>query len=163
MFVVPPGVDYQPEQYRVLDFAAYYRFVKARLARAIEHNRNGITTFAEPTAHCEICRWWQECDAGWRKQDHLSLVAGINRLQRKQLSAWEVTTVERLAAIPPPIPNRPAHGSREGYVKVREQARVQVAGRNQGRPVHEVFEVTGEHGLSHASNAEGATHSCGPR
>ena len=80
----------------MLDFAAYYRFVKARLERAIEQNRSGITTVAEPTAHCEICRWWQECDAEWRKQDHLSLVAGINRLQRKQLSAWEVTTVEQL-------------------------------------------------------------------
>jgi predicted RecB family nuclease len=148
MYVVPPGVDFQPERYRVLDFAAYYRFVKARLERAIEQNRNGITTSAEPTAHCEICRWWQECDAEWRQQDHLSLVAGINRLQRKQLSAWEVTTVERLAALPLPIQNRPEHGSRDGYVKVREQARVQVAGRNQGQPVHEVFEVTDEHGLS---------------
>ena len=114
MFVVPPGVDFQPEKYRVLDFAAYYRFVKARLERAVEQNRNGITTFAEPTAHCEICRWWQECDADWRKQDHLSLVAGINRLQRKQLSAWEVTTVERLAVLPLPIPNRPDHGSKRG-------------------------------------------------
>jgi predicted RecB family nuclease len=148
MFVVPPGVDFQPEKYRVLDFAAYYRFVKARLERAVEQNRNGITTFAEPTAHCEICRWWQVCDADWRKQDHLSLVAGINRLQRKQLSTWEVTTVERLAVLPLPIPNRPDHGSREGYVKVREQARVQVAGRKCGKPVHEVFEVTDEHGLS---------------
>ena len=148
MFVVPHGVDFQPEKYRVLDFAAYYRFVKARLERAIEQNRNGITTSAEPTAHCEVCRWFQECDAEWREQDHLSLVAGINRLQRKQLSAWEVTTVEQLAVLPLPIPNRPDHGSRDGYVKVREQARVQVAGRNQGRPVHEVFEVTNEHGLS---------------
>ena len=148
MFVVPPGVDFQPEKYRVLDFAAYYRFVKARLERAVEQNRNGITTFAEPTAHCEICRWWQVCDADWRKQDHLSLVAGINRLQRKQLSTWEVTTVERLAVLPLPIPNRPDHGSREGYVKVREQARVQVAGRKRGQPVHEVFEVTDEHGFS---------------
>ena len=148
MYVVPPGVDFQSEKYRVLDFAAYYRFVKARLERAVEKNRNGITTFAEPTAHCEICRWWQECDAEWRKQDHLSLVAGINRLQRKQLSAWEVTTVEQLAVLPLPIQNRPDHGSKEGYVKVREQARVQVAGRKRGQPVHEVFEVTQEHGLS---------------
>ena len=81
--MVPPGVDFQPEKYRVLDFAAYYRFVKARLERAIEQNRNSVTTCAEPTAHCEVCRWFQECDAEWRKQDHLSLVAGINRLQRK--------------------------------------------------------------------------------
>jgi predicted RecB family nuclease len=148
MYVVPPGVDFQPEKYRILDFAAYYRFVKARLERAVEQNRNGITTVAEPTAHCEICRWWQQCDTEWRKQDHLSLVAGISKLHRKQLSTWDVATVEQLAALPLPIPNRPDHGLKEGYVKVREQARVQVTGRNQGRPVHEVFEVTDEHGLS---------------
>ena len=111
MYVVPPGVDFRPEQYRVLDFAAYYRFVKARLERAIEQNRNGITTSAEPCAHCEVCRWWQECDGEWRKQDHLSLVAGISRLQRKQLSAWQVTTVAQLAVLPLPIPNRPDRGS----------------------------------------------------
>ena len=52
MYVVPPGVDFQPEQYRVLDFAAYYRFVKARLERAIEQNRNGITTSSR--ANCAL-------------------------------------------------------------------------------------------------------------
>lgn len=147
MYVVPPGVDFEPEQYRVLDFAAYYRFVKARLEKAIEQTRNGITTSAEPCAHCEICRWWQECDGEWRKQDHLSLVAGISRLQREQLSDWQVTTVAQLAVLPLPIPNRPDRGSLKGYKKVREQARVQVTGRNQGRPVHEILEVTDEHGL----------------
>ena len=53
-----------------------------------------------------------------------------------------------MAALPLPIQNRPDHGSKEGYTKVREQARVQVAGRKCGQPVHEVFEVTNEHGLS---------------
>jgi predicted RecB family nuclease len=47
MYVVPPGVDFQPEKYRVLDFAAYYRFVKARLERAVGQNRDGITTVAD--------------------------------------------------------------------------------------------------------------------
>jgi uncharacterized protein len=55
MYVIPPGVDFEPEQYRVLDFAAYHRLVKARLERAIEQNRNGITTFAEPTASARLC------------------------------------------------------------------------------------------------------------
>ena len=31
MYVVPFGPDFRPEQYRVLDFAAYYRYVKLRL------------------------------------------------------------------------------------------------------------------------------------
>jgi predicted RecB family nuclease len=145
MYVVPFGPDLRPEQYRVLEFAAYYRYVKLRLENAVEQKP---TTSAEPTTHCDICRWWAECDAQWRREDHLSLVAGISRLQRKQLSAWEVDTVEQLAVLPLPIPNRPEYGSREGYTKVREQARVQVAGRNQGRPVYEVLEITPDHGLS---------------
>jgi predicted RecB family nuclease len=119
--------------------------VKARLEKAVEQK---LVTSAEPTAHCDICSWWPECDAHWRKVDHLSLVAGISRrLQRKQLSAWEVNTVEQLAVLALPIQNRPEYGSREGYAKVHEQARVQVAGRTQARPVYEVLEVTDEHGL----------------
>ena len=145
MYVVPFGLDFRPEQYRVLDFAAYYRYVKARLENAVEQRP---TTNAEPTTHCDICRWWPECDAQWRKEDHLSLVAGISRLQRKQLSAWQVNTVEQLAVLPLPIRDRPEYGSREGYAKVREQARVQVAARNQDRPVYEVLEVERDHGFS---------------
>ncbi|MBV8227126.1 MAG: TM0106 family RecB-like putative nuclease, partial [Verrucomicrobia bacterium] len=145
MYVIPFGMDFRPERYRVLDFAAYYRYVKARLENAVEQRP---ATNAEPVVHCDICRWWPECDAQWRKNDHLSLVAGISRLQRKQLCAWEVNTVEQLAALPLPIQNRPEFGSKEGYAKVREQARVQVAARNQAQPVYEVLEVTNEHGLS---------------
>jgi len=67
------------------------------------------------------------CDGVWRRIDHLSLVAGISRVQRKQLDLWETRTVEALARFPLPIPQRPAHGSKESYVRVREQARIQVA------------------------------------
>ena len=66
----------------------------------------------------------------------LALVAGISKLQRKQLQVWETSTVEQLAAFPLPIQQRPDHGSKDGYVRVREQARVQVSGRNQARPTH---------------------------
>ena len=145
MYVIPFGADFRPERYRVLDFAACYRYIKARLEKAVEQKP---MTRAEPTAHCDVCRWWPECDAQWRKEDHLSLVAGISRLQRKQLSAWEVNTVEQLAGLPLPIQRRPDFGSKEGYTRVREQARVQIAGRNQGQPVYEVLEVTDEHGFS---------------
>jgi uncharacterized protein len=148
MYVVPPGETFEPEQYRVLDYAAYYRYVKSRLETVVRDSATGATTYPEPTDHCEICRWQRECDQERRDDDHLSLVAGINKLQRKQLGIWEITTVAALAGYPIPIPHRPDHGSREGYVRVREQARVQVAGRESGRPVHEVLQLTDEHGLS---------------
>jgi hypothetical protein len=79
MYVVPPGVDFQPEQYRVLDFAAYYRFVKARL-KAIDKTRRhrllqshvlvrvpaGGKNATESGASRIICPWSQvsaDCNA----------------------------------------------------------------------------------------------------
>lgn len=148
MYVVPPGESFHAEQYRVLDYAAYYRYVKSRLETAVNEDGSTSETYPEPTQHCEVCRWRPDCDAERRRDDHLSLVAGISRLQRKQLGIWETTTVADLARFPLPIRERPDHGSRDSYVRVREQARVQVAGREQRRPVHEVLEIKDEHGLS---------------
>ena len=157
MYVVPPGESFHPETYRVLDYAAYYRYVKARLEIAVDGNSKFTETYPKPTPNCDVCRWWQDCDSVRRKDDHLSLVAGINRSQRKQLHAWETVTVTDLARFPLPIQRRPEYGSKEGYVRVREQARVQVAGRNSGCPVHEVFEITDEHGLSLLPEPSGGT------
>jgi uncharacterized protein len=148
MYVVPPTETFQSEKYRVLDYAAYYRYVKTRLETAVGENERAPETYPEPTLHCEICRWRLDCETERRKDDHLSLVAGISRLQRKQLRVWDTLTVADLARFPLPIQERPEHGSREGYARVREQARVQVAGREEGRPVHEVLEITEEHGLA---------------
>ena len=147
MHVVPPGDGFVSEPYRVSDYAAYYRYVKRRLEDAIENNGSVTETYPEPTPHCSICRWWAECDGQRRKDDHLSLVAGISRLQQKQLNTWEVNAVSSLAVFPLPLKERPKHGSAGSYVRVREQARVQVAGRTQKKPVHETLDLNPEHGL----------------
>jgi predicted RecB family nuclease len=147
MYVVPPGETFEPEQYRVLDYAAYYRYVKGRLAEAVRSGSTA-TSYPEPTEHCEMCKWWSECDGRRRRDDHLSLVAGISRLQRKQLSVWQTHTVVELARLPVPLAERPVYGSKEGYVRIREQARIQVAGRERRSPVYEVLAVGEEHGLS---------------
>jgi predicted RecB family nuclease len=146
MHVVPPGEGFASEAYRVSEYAAYYRHVKNRLENAVE-NKDGAT-YPEPTPHCSICRWWAECDGQRRKDDHLSLVAGISRLQQKQLYSWDVKAVGNLAVMPLPLERRPEHGSASGYVRVREQARVQVAGRTQGMLVHEILDLNEEHGFS---------------
>ena len=146
MYVVTPAEDFQPECYRVLDFAAYYRYVKARLEEVAKGNGGG-PTYPEPNPHCPVCRWWSECDAQCRKDDHLSLVAGITKLQQKQLHVWETTTVGQLAKLPIPLEKRPEHGSKDGYVRVREQARVQVESRADGQPVHELLEIRDGRGL----------------
>ena len=96
MYVVPPGETFHAEQYRVLDYAAYYRYVKGRLEAAVADNNGVAATYPEPTPHCEMCKWWKDCDRTRRKDDHLSLVAGISGMQRKQLGIWETSTVEGL-------------------------------------------------------------------
>lgn len=147
MHVVPPGDGFASEAYRVLDYAAYYRHVKNRLENAMENKGCATASYPEPTPHCSICRWWAECDGQRRKDDHLSLVAGVSKLQQKQLYSWDVKAVTSLAALPIPLERRPEHGSAGGYVRVREQARVQVVGRTQKKPVHEILELNKEHGL----------------
>ena len=136
MWVIPPGEDFEGEAYRVAEYAAYFRYVKGRLARAVQ-NGGGNGTYPEPVPHCDVCRWFRECDEQRRGDDHLSLVAGIRRQQREQLVAWDTETMAKLAVLPIPLKERPQHGSREGIEKVREQARVQVTGRTKKRLVHE--------------------------
>jgi predicted RecB family nuclease len=136
--VVPPGAAFVGEKYRVSEYAAYYRYVRKRLLRAVSEEGNR-ETYPEPVEHCNICRWFKECDARRRADDHLSLVAGIRRQQRDQFAEWDAETMAKLAALPIPLKERPKHGARPGYERAREQARVQVQGRTEKKLVHEVL------------------------
>src|SRR5205807_1776679 len=130
LWVVPPGEGYAGEKYPVLEYAAYYRHVRKRLLKAVGDNADK-ETYPEPVEHCNVCRWFKECDERRRADDHLSLVAGIRRQQRDQFEAWDAETMEKLAMLPIPLKERPKHGSKSGYEHVREQARMQVEGRTE--------------------------------
>ena len=146
MRVIAPGTNFDGERYRVAEYAAYYRYVKDRLEKAIA-NGNAALTYPEPCAHCDICRWFAECDTRRRNDDHLSLVAGIRTQQRTQLEAWNRKTVAQLAEMPIPLRDKPLHGSREGMERVREQARIQVEGRTQDKLVHELLNIEPDTGF----------------
>ncbi|MFY9729279.1 MAG: hypothetical protein WAK24_01630, partial [Candidatus Acidiferrales bacterium] len=128
MYVVPPAIHFAEEAHRIADYATYFRHVKARLEKSCDRGEAG-PTYPEPCVHCDVCRWYKECDATRRADDHLSLVAGISRLQRNQFVAWDAASVASLAVFPIPLKQKPLHGSRESHERVREQARVQVDGR----------------------------------
>lgn len=125
--VIRPYAGFEPESYRLASFAAYYRVVKRALQEAVEAGAGG--TYPEPVHHCEICRWWKECNEQRRLDDHLSFVAGASKLQRKELALHEITTLEALAGLPLPIPFKPSRGATEGYARIREQARIQLEAR----------------------------------
>lgn len=104
-------------------------------------------TYPEPVEHCNVCRWFRVCDKQRRDDDHLSLVAGIRRQQRDQFVEWNAETMTKLAVLPIPLRERPEHGSKAGYEKVREQARVQVEGREEKGLKYEPLAVADGLGL----------------
>lgn len=135
MYVVTPGDGFPTERYRLRDYFSYFRLIRARLVQAV--GDGSAATYPEPVAQCDICRWWPVCDRRRRGDDHLSLVAGISQLQRREIVSWGVATLADLARVP--LPRRPRRGHAESYVRVREQARVQRAGRLLQAPVHELL------------------------
>jgi len=139
MHVVTPGSGFQPETYRTAAFAAYYRRVKKGLEQSVKDSRAEIETYPDPREHCEICRWRLACDERRRSDDHLCLVAGITRLQIAELKRHQIATLADLASLPVPIPWKPERGSPQAYVRTREQARVQLAGRTSRQAIYETL------------------------
>ena len=138
MGVVAPWTEFTAQRYRTNDYSAYYRLIRASVETAIANNSNSHT-YPEPRAHCDTCPWAAPCDARRRNDDHLCLVAGISRLQIEVLRGHSIDTVTGLAAMPLPLYWKPERGGPSGYERVREQARVQVEGRQRGEPVFEVL------------------------
>jgi uncharacterized protein len=159
MWVITPSGGFQGERYRVAEYAAYFRYVKRELLKSTGANDGAtgetgsagqlgfrfalqnVRTYPEPVEHCNVCRWFRECDEQRRKDDHLSLVAGMRTQQQEQLKEWGVGTMAELAEMPIPLKHKPKYGSRDGYEHAREQARVQVQGRTKNRPMHETLPV----------------------
>src|SRR5882672_10297088 len=119
----------------------------SRLERVIAAKQE-FPTYPEPVEHCDVCQWWPVCDARRRKDDHLSFVAGISKLQTTELRNWEITTLAGLATLPLPLTRRPERGAPDTYVKAREQARLQFESRNTGKSLHELLALEAERGLA---------------
>jgi predicted RecB family nuclease len=146
-YVVTPETEFTPEPYRLADYAAYYRHVRRSLEIAVV-SEPPAGLYPEPIIHCDICRWRTQCDARRRADDHLSLVAGISKSQIDEFGSRAFETMEKLAAMPLPLTWKPVRGAVESYQKVREQARMQVQGRTQGKIVHEALPPTPGFGLA---------------
>ena len=122
--------------FRVVEYAAYYRAVRLRFEA---HAGTPPETYPEPVEHCTICDWKQSCATQRRADDHLSLVAGITRGQRRRLVARDVATMADLAALGlPAVPRIDGVGD-GALARIREQARVQDQARRERRRIHELI------------------------
>ena len=131
------GQTSKPEKYRVEQYMAYFRKIKRDFDVAC---RTPGDTYPEPNEHCNVCSWDPLCDKRRRTDDYLSLVAGITRNQRKALVARDVTTVARLARLDLSAPPKIDGIGNAALMRIHEQARLQVQGRQEGHLVYELLE-----------------------
>jgi uncharacterized protein len=147
--VITPDPEHSHHEFRVADYAAYFRLVRRHLTETIARGADAIAAayYPEPVDFCAVCSWATLCDERRRRDDHLSLVANISRTQRRELEARDVATLAALARLPLPIEFRPERGSVASYARVREQARLQLESRDRNPPLHELREVIDDEGL----------------
>ena len=147
MHVVAPWSEFEPQQYRFTDYAAYFRKVQHALWQSLE-DQETEETYPGPKEHCNICRWRKKCDKRRRDDDHLWLVAGISQFQINELKQRGIATVQDLAALPLPLAWKPDRGAVNSYGRVREQARIQVEARQGGKGKFELLPVEDGFGLT---------------
>lgn len=138
--------------YRVASFFSYYTGRKHDFLNYVKAHTQADST-PEPCSHCSTCHWRKHCGSLWEQNDHLSLVANINRGQRKYLVSSGIDTVEKLAtttliSIP---------GISTGvFERLKDQAHLQVSSRQQGgKPDYHILPPpVGAYGFSILPNSD---------
>jgi predicted RecB family nuclease len=133
MYINNPNGEHK---FRVDDFMAFYRLMKKKLSEAIVVPQNG---YPDPVAHCDICKWWELCNAQRRKDDHLSFVAGMGKLQIREVNDHGVATLASMAKLHGGIPWKPERGSLDTYKRLAHQADLQDQWRTTKKPVFETL------------------------
>ena len=116
--------------FRVDDYSAYMRLMQRELLRATEMESDELAQlhYPEPADHCDICGWRRTCDEKRHADDHLSLVAGLGRLHRRELASQGVNTLAAYAGMT--LPFKTKRGSKESYARYQQQALVQLSSRD---------------------------------
>ena len=120
----------------VSDFASYVRHAMQRLEGFAASPPSD--SYPEPCSHCSTCHWKETCAAQWQKDDHLSMVANINRTQAAKLERAGIKTVAQLAALPPKTRVPDLHP--QVLKRLRAQAALQEHKRQTGENKFELIE-----------------------
>ncbi|MET0790912.1 MAG: TM0106 family RecB-like putative nuclease [Polyangiaceae bacterium] len=136
-FIAPGGAEVRLIELRTADYASYYRLTKHRFEAFVATESTAPEEYPEPVLHCGVCGWWKRCEEQRRKDDHLSLVAGITARQRDRLNSDKVSRLSELGTLDPA--QRVTGIAKESLNRVREQARIQLAGRAESKPLYELL------------------------
>jgi predicted RecB family nuclease len=145
----------QSQSFRVAEFAAYYRSVKQGFEAVVGTDSvagdpfsPGVSsTYPEPVEHCALCRWEEHCIAQREADDHLSLVARIQRSQRTRLVERGIETVTQLAVAPPA--DRPKRIGAGTFDSLHAHARLQIDQRHSGELRYELLAPEDGCGFAH--------------
>jgi uncharacterized protein len=152
-WVVAPGLttgSFAATAYRSADYAAYVRALRSQLTATVSLRHEAVLAahYPEPVDICDVCRWWERCDARRRSDDHLAFIAGIARTQREELINLGFPTLAAAAGMAVAVSFKPTRGSRETFERIGHQARLQHEQRQRQTPVHELLPVEEGQGLS---------------
>jgi predicted RecB family nuclease len=148
--IVTPDPERPIQSFRSDEYGAYIRLVRRQMAALVTQPPEEIAAanYPEPVALCDVCHWSTLCRERRCTDDHLSLVAGITPVQKRELESHGVHTLTDLGRLPLPIPFRPDRGSDSSYARVRDQARLQLESRDRTPPLYELRDVVDGQGLS---------------
>ncbi len=130
------------------EFDAYAARVRARFLqrRAELDGPQPAPAYPYPVADCEFCPWWKHCADRRRDEDHLSLVAGLQRSQGLKLEEEGVHTVVGVAGVPARQVVPRLHATTlDG---LRAQADLQVRSRGLDVPLYELLKPAHDRGLA---------------
>ncbi len=125
-------------RHRTDEFSAYFRYVRTRFDARLAEGLIGepAATYPDPVDHCRVCTWYPMCIDRRRSDDHLSIVAGMRRVDTERLVTADVPTLARLAVLPP---ERPVAGIGTAQLgRLRDQARLQLHERVTGERTYEL-------------------------
>lgn len=139
VYVVTPWSDFSRQAFRVADYSAFFRMVMKATEDATCTSDSALS-YPDPKAHCDVCRWSDECDGKRRDDDHLCLVANITKTQITELHEHGIYTTKNFSELTSPFPWKPKRGSLESFEKSRAQATIQVAARETNEQMFELLE-----------------------
>ena len=144
------GDGWPIQTFPLSQYSAYFRLLRGQIEDMSSATAQGIedTHYPEPSTHCDGCAWEQRCDSRRHQDDHLSLVAGLSRLHRRELEATGIRTLTQLGRLPSDFPFRPRSGGIEPLLRARDQARIQLAAREAGELMHELLPSIENRGLA---------------
>ena len=142
-WVVTPS---ERQAYRTRDYTAYFRVVRDQLIAA-RTSDSATLTYPEPVDHCDVCRYWQHCQQQRVADDHLSLVAGLHATHRRECERQGVATMASLAASEGVLPELPERGTAATYLRLGQQARLQVASKGLTIPLLEHLPIEASRGF----------------